>query len=222
MFDVFVSTSKNGDLVFTTSGIITLVAVLLLILVATSLFPKKGTAIKLGAKQLTFCGIAMALGLVTSFLEIYSFPFGGSVTLFSMLFITLIGYFYGAKVSIPVAIAYGVLQLIIKPYIYHPIQVLFDYPLAFGALGVSCFFANKKNGLIKGYLVAIIGRWIFSSVSGYVFFAEYAWSGWNPLAYALVYNGAYIFAEGIITIIILCLPAVSRGIAQVKKMAVQN
>lgn len=218
MFDFFVK-AIDDDYQLTTAGIITLCILLGLILVVSTLCMKKKNSRKLGTKQLVFCAVAMGLGLVTSYMEIYSFPFGGSVTLFSMLFICLIGYLYGAKVSIPVAIAYGILQLIIKPYIYHPVQVLFDYPLAFGALGLSGFFYKTKNGLVKGYIAGIIGRWIFTSISGFIFFGEYAWPGWNPLPYTLVYNGAYIFTEGVITVIILLLPVVTYAFMQVKKMA---
>ena len=43
--------------------------------------------------------------------------------------------------------------------------------------------------------------------------------GWNPLAYSLAYNGAYIFAEGVITVIVLMIPAVSKALTQVKMQA---
>lgn len=218
MFNFFVKVI-DGEYQLTTVGTITLCILLGLILVVSTLCRKKKGSNKIATKQLVFCAVAMALGLITSYMEIYSFPFGGSVTLFSMLFVCLIGYLYGAKVSIPVAIAYGILQFIIKPYIYHPVQVLFDYLFAFGALGFSGFFYNRKNGLVKGYIAGIIGRWIFTSISGFVFFSEYAWPGWNPLPYTLAYNGAYIFTEGVVTIIILLLPVVAHGFQQVKKMA---
>ena len=48
------------------------------------------------------------------------------------------------KVGIIAALAYGILQFITGPYVVHPAQVLLDYPLAFGALGLSGFF-SKSN-----------------------------------------------------------------------------
>lgn len=61
----------------------------------------------MSAKQITFCAVALALAFVTSYLKIFLLPFGGSVTLFSMLFIVLIGYWYGIKVGIlPVCLWY--------------------------------------------------------------------------------------------------------------------
>lgn len=219
MLDFFVNTTADGDYTLTTASIVLLIAAIVLLTVVSVLIAQKGKVVKISTKTLVFCAVAMALALVTSKMEIYSFPFGGSVTLFSMLFVCLIGYLYGAKVSIPVAIAYGILQFLIKPYIYHPVQILFDYPLAFGALGLSGLFWKQKNGLLKGYIAGILGRWVFASVSGYVFFAAYAWEGWNPLLYTLVYNGCYIFAEAVSTVIILFLPPVVNAFSQVKRMA---
>lgn len=116
-------------------------------------------------------------------------------------------------------VAYGVLQILIDPYILFPLQLVVDYLLAFGALGLSGLFANSKNGLLKGYLVGILGRYVFVVLSGWIFFAEYAWEGWAPLPYSLVYNGIYIFAEAAITFVLLAIPAVRKGIGAVKKMA---
>lgn len=221
MRDLFV-TSVDGNYGLTTLSYILLIILLVVLIVVASFFAKNKNTKKMPTKQLVFCAIAMALALVTSYLEIYSFPFGGSVTLFSMLFICLIGYLYGTKTSIIVAVAYGILQFVIKPYIYHPAQILLDYPLAFGALGLSGLFYKSKNGLLKGYLVGITGRWLFSTLSGYIFFGAYAWEGWNPLLYSMAYNGAYIYAEGFVTVIIIFLPLVKNAFDQVKKMSLQD
>lgn len=65
--------------------------------------------------------------------------------------------------------AYGVLQLLIEPYIYFPLQVLVDYPLAFGALGLSGCFSKSKHGLVKGYLCGVLARYVFAVISGWLF-----------------------------------------------------
>ena len=90
----------------------------------------------------------MAIALATviaTVIKLPSLPNGGSVTLFSMLIICLVGYWYGPVTGIIAAVAYGVLQFITGPYVVHPLQVLLDYPLAFGALGLSGFF-YKRSG----------------------------------------------------------------------------
>lgn len=170
-------------------------------------------------RQLAFCAMSIALGTVLSYVKIFHFPWGGSITLLSMLVITLPGYFYGVKVGLLTGLAHGALQLLIDPYIIFPIQVVLDYFLAFGALGLSGLFANAKHGLVKGYLVGIMGRYVFVVLSGWIFFAEYAWEGWAVLPYSLVYNGIYIFAEATITIILIMLPPVKGAIDRIKKIA---
>ena len=47
------------------------------------------------------------------------------------------------------SIAYGVLQLIVNPYIISLPQMFLDYIFAFGALGLSGIFANSRNGWLK-------------------------------------------------------------------------
>ena len=173
----------------------------------------------MSAKTLAFCSLSIALAMVTSNIKLYHFPFGGSITLLSMLFACLPGYFYGLGTGLLAAAAYGILQVMVDPYILFPLQLLVDYPLAFGALGLSGLFANSRHGLIKGYIAGILGRYVFVVLSGWLFFGEYAWEGWGALPYSLAYNGAYIFSEAAITIVILLIPAVSRAFATVKQQA---
>lgn len=213
MFEFFL-TDNDGSYGLTAPGYIAVALAAVALVVLVSCLGKTSKTIK--AKQLAFSAMAIALASVTSIIKVYSFPFGGSVTLLSMLFICLIGYWYGPKMGIMTGAAYGIIQLILEPFILFPMQVLVDYLLAFGALGLSGLFWKKKNGLVKGYITGISGRYIFSVLSGWLFFGAYAWEGWNPLAYSLVYNGCYIFAEGLITVIIISIPSVSKALMQVK------
>ena len=195
-------------------------------LFATAMFIIKGRfkkeTKKLSAMQLTFCAMAIALGTVLSNIKLFSFPTGGSVTLLFMLVACLPGYWYGAAVGILSGIASGILQMMFDPYIIHPVQMLTDYLFAFGALGLSGIFANSKNGLIKGYMVGVFGRFVFSVISGWVFFGSYAWEGWGPFTYSVIYNAIYIFAEAAITIVILMLPPVKKAMARIKAMAIHE
>lgn len=165
--------------------------------------------------------MAIALGTVLSNIKLFSFPWGGSVTLLSMLVICLPGYFFGLGAGLLAGVAYGVLQLLIDPYVLYPMQLVVDYLLAFGALGLSGLFSRGKNGLIKGYIAAVLGRYVFAVISGWIFFGAYAWEGWAPLPYSLAYNAIYIFAEATVTVIILLLPPVKKALGSVKKMALE-
>lgn len=210
--------AENWEYNLTTPGYIALVILMLAVLMIPIMVKKKGS-MKLSAKQLTFCAVAMAMAVVTSFIKFASLPMGGSITLFSMFFICFIGYLYGPKIGIMTGVAYGILQLITGPYIYHPIQVLFDYPLAFGALGLAGFFNKKKYGLTVGVIVGMLGRYICHVISGYVFFGSYAPEGMNPMVYTLGYNATYIVPEMIATVVLVSLPPVLKGLQYVKQMA---
>lgn len=204
----------------TTAGIITVV-VLIVVLIAIALFIRSRKESKpLSTKQLVFSATAMALGIVTSMIKFFDLPMGGSITLFSMLFIVLIGYWYGPTVGIMTAVAYGLLQFVIEPVFYSVPQMIVDYPLAFGALGLSGFFQNSKHGLIKGYILGVLGRYVFAFLSGLLFFAAYAeGSGMSAPVYSLAYNGFYLIPEAIVTLIIIAIPAVDKALKHVKKMA---
>lgn len=166
--------------------------------------------------------MAIALAFVTSFIKFLHLPMGGSITLFSMFFICLIGYWYGLRVGLMAAVAYGILQMVVDPYIISVPQMLCDYIFAFGALGLSGVFSNAKHGLVKGYLLGVVGRYVFSFLSGLIFFGQFAPEGMHPAVYSASYNGIYIFTEAILTIIIISIPAVSKALTNVKNLATQE
>lgn len=219
-YDVVVNDWGETTYVPTTLGNICLVILILALLGIAMCFIRKRSK-KLTVKQLAFCAVSIALGTVLSYIKVFSFPTGGSITLLSMLIICLPGYWFGVGAGIMTGVAYGVLQMLIDPYILFPMQLVMDYLLAFGALGLAGLFARKMHGLIPGYITGILGRYVFAVLSGWIFFGMYAWEGWNPLLYSMVYNGIYIFAEAIVTIVILLLPPVKKAMEIVKKQALE-
>ena len=219
--------AENYEYILQPAGYAVLVVLLLALIVLVGRLGRRkadgqrmeGYGRSLDTKKMVFCAMAIALATVTSFIKFAQLPFGGSITLFSMFFVVLVGWLYGPKLGLITGLAYGVLQLITGPYIYAPLQVLLDYPLAFGALGLSGFFWRRKNGLIIGYVVGVIGRYVCHVLSGYIFFAEYAPEGMNPMAYTLGYKLTYILPELIATVVILYIPSVLKALAQVKAEA---
>ena len=215
-YNVVVNEWGETTYVPTTLGNICLVILILVLLFLAAGFIKKRSK-KLSVQQLAFCAVAIALGTVLSNIKVFSFPTGGSITLLSMLIICLPGYWFGLGAGILTGVAYGVLQMLVDPYILFPAQLVVDYLLAFGALGLSGLFCKRKHGLIPGYILAVLGRYTFAVLSGWLFFGMYAWEGWNPLPYSLAYNAIYIFAEAAVTIVVLLLPPVRKALEMVKK-----
>ena len=177
------------------------------------------------AQKLAFCGVAIALAQVCSFIQLFKLPYGGSVTLFSMLFIVLVANWYGAGTGILAGFVYGILQFLQEPYFLTVLQVCSDYLLAFAALGLAGLFNQKKYGLSIGYIVGVLGRGVFASFAGYMFWMDYMPENFPKTfasIYPIVYNYSYLFAEAILTLIVINIPAVRSAIARIRNMALQS
>ncbi len=149
----------------------------------------------------------VALATVLSYLKIFSLPQGGSVTAASMVPILWLALRRGPKVGLFAATVYGLVQFALEPYIFNPVQVLLDYPIAFGLLGVAGFF--QKRPLI-GVSLGIFGRFFAHFLSGIIFFASFAPEGMNPAVYSAVYNGGYMLVELVISIYVIYLLRASK------------
>ncbi|MBM6968061.1 energy-coupled thiamine transporter ThiT [Pseudoramibacter alactolyticus] len=176
-----------------------------------------GNSRPLDVRALTISALMIAMAMVLSQVRLFKMPQGGSVTAFSMLPIALCAYLFGTKRGIMAGVCLGLINLMFDPYVIHPAQLLIDYILAFGALGIGGLVRYQKNGLIKGYLLGIFGRYICAVASGVIFFGAYAPQRFNAWTWSLWYNLTYIAAEGAITVIVLCIPAVKRLFEKAQK-----
>lgn len=221
MFE-FLVTGEGG---LTTAGYaVCIIAGILLFALALVFAGKSSNKRKMTTRQLVFCAMAMALAFITSYIKIFEMPWGGSITLCSMLFIVLVGNWYGVQTGILVGLAYGILQFIQEPYVLSFFQVCCDYVLAFAALGVAGFFAKSSNGLLKGYIAAVIARGAFHALGGYLYWMDYMPENFPQSLksiYPIAYNYSFLLAEGVITVIIISIPAVAKALNQVKKLAME-
>ena len=219
MFDLLV----NAEGGLTTAGyVVCAIAGIALFVLAILFAGRNSEKKKMGTRQLVFCAMAIALAYVTSYLKLFSLPWGGSVTLCSMLFIVLIGNWYGVQPGIFAGLAYGIMQFLQEPYVLSFFQVCCDYILAFAALGVAGFFAKSSHGLLKGYIAAVIARGAFHALGGYLYWMDYMPENFPQslkAVYPIVYNYSFLLAEAVITVIIISIPAVVKGLGQVKKSA---
>lgn len=171
-------------------------------------------------QTLALGAVCMALSSVLSLIKVFSLPQGGSITAASMLPIILFAYVYGAGPGLSLGAIYGLLQFILKPTFYSLPQMLLDYPIAFGLLGLAGFFSRSKNaylGLTLGSIASCAGRLLASALSGAIFFAEYAPEGMSPMLYSLGYNAGYMVPEGIICAVLAAL-AGPRLMRELRKM----
>ena len=151
-------------------------------------------------KRLTESAMLIALAVVLEVVGrtvIPPMPFGGQLTLVSMLPIVLISYRHGVKWGLTSGFAYSLVQMALgadtvtaafQPGYFGDgtmilnaiIMCLFDYVLAYTLLGLGGLFRDKiKNpgiSLMCGSLVALACRYLAHIISGYVLFA--GWAEW--------------------------------------------
>ena len=156
---------------------------------------------KILAEAIIFIALANALYILSKiYVPFLRLPQGGSVTLASMVPLLWFTLRRGLRWGVEAGLAYGLVHMVISGEIYYPTQVLLDYPLAFGALGLAG--ALRKQPVL-GAVVGIIGRFICHFVSGVLFFGQWAWGGWHPIAYSAAYNATYLVPELIVSAIVI-------------------
>jgi len=146
--------------------------------------------------------VFVALATALSFIIVYTLPQGGAITAGSMVPILWLALRRGWKIGIVAGVLYGIIQLIILPYAYNPLQTMLDYPLAFGCLGLAGFF---KRWPVAGVFVGITARFIMHFISGAWYFAAIYAPTLNPFVYSAVYNASYLLPEMAISVFIIYL-----------------
>lgn len=164
-------------------------------------------------------GVAAALSFILSRLKVYQMPQGGSVSL-EALPVLYVAFMRGAKQGVAAGFVTGILQMLLGGYVMHPIQAMLDYPIASLVVGLAPIFAVSRGtlGVIVGTIGAFALQLISFTLSGAVFFAEYAPEGVSPWAYSVGYNASYLVPELIISAIVIAYlvsrSSVARGSAR--------
>lgn len=157
-------------------------------------------------------GLAAALGGVFHVLSV-TLPIniaGGEVSL-TMLPIVVVALRRGLLPGVACGVLVGIVGLLYKPYVVHPAQVVLDYPIAFGAVGLAGLFraqvqqaaAAGQQGLCTGLsataaVVGAVARFGAHFVSGVIFFAANAPEGQPVWIYSAVYNATYMLPSAIL------------------------
>ncbi len=200
-----------------TSGQVATLLVIVLLFLGILLSGKNK---KIDTKAMVTSAVLVALAIALNQIILFRMPQGGSITAFSMLPIVVCAYFFGIRRGLMAGMCVGLIDLIFNPYVIHPIQMLLDYPLAFGALAFAGLLRNKKFGLIIGYILGIFSRYICAVLSGIIFFGAYAPEGFNAVSWSLYYNITYLGVEGVLTVIVLSIPAVHKSIERLRMQIV--
>ena len=179
----------------------------------------KFKSLKFDSKLIARIGLTIALAFILDMIKIYTLPNGGgSISLGSMVPILLLSFIYGPSIGLFTGFLFGVFKLILDPYILNPIQVLFDYPLPFMAVGIAGFFKNKYIGASIGMFLRFISHFI----SGVIFFGSYAPEGMSPIIYSLVVNGSAVGGELLICLVLLAFLPIERLIKTLKTNVISS
>ena len=151
-------------------------------------------------KRLTESAMLLAMAIVLELVSkmfIPEMPFGGQITLVSMLPVVLISYRHGVKWGLVSGFAYALIEMVIgaktvaaafQPGYFGDaamignalIMCLLDYLVAFTVLGIGGCFRNRiKNpgvSLMCGSIVALSARFAAHVLSGFILFS--GWAEW--------------------------------------------
>ena len=156
--------------------------------------------IKFTVNMLVYISLMLAFTVILHQLRLYHFPQGGSITAGSMIPILLLSYRYGISIGALAGFLYGIINILQDPFILHPIQVLFDYPLPYMSLGLAALIPAHK---IFSTILAFICRFSCHFISGVVFFSSYAPEGMSAVMYSLTVNLSFMLPECLICLVIL-------------------
>ncbi len=183
------------------------VAIVILFLVAFVIGTRKAV---FSTKKITVIALAIALTTTLSFLK-FSLPFGGSITVFSLVPVIIVSYYYGFYYGLFTGFITGLLQFITSPYILTPLTFFLDYIFAFSAICFAGVFKKVvKNASISislGSITFYLVRYVMHVLSGIIYFTE----GWvtegfptsSALVYSLCYNAVFIFPDMLIALLFI-------------------
>lgn len=179
--------------------------------------------------------VMAALAAVLSFVRVYKLPWGGSVTLLSMLPIVLFSIKWGVKYGLGVSFVFALIQFVqgVADGLFGwglsagmlVACILLDYILAYSVLGFAGAFRKLGvMGWIAGTVFALLLRFLCHFLSGVIIWrsAGALWDGFttdNFWVYSLLYNGSYMLPEIVFTtvgaVILLKLPQIKKLVSPV-------
>ena len=166
------------------------------------------------SRKLVECALLVAIASILSIIKLAQMPYGGSVTLASMLPLILIAYRHGLGWGLGSGFVYGIIQQLLglKNLSYVTTWqsvlavILLDYLIAFMVLGFGGVFRKifrKQNlALTVGALLGSALRYLCHVIAGATVWAGLSIPTAAALNYSLVYNATYMLPETIILVII--------------------
>lgn len=165
-------------------------------------------------KRLIESAVMLAIATVLSELALVKLPYGGSVTLASMLPVLLIAYRYGTPWGLACGFCYGIVQQLVglSTLSYFTTWqsivaiILLDYLVAFALIGVGGLFRrtglSQSTALAVGALAACVLRYACHVISGATVWAGLSIPTEAALVYSFAYNATYMLPETLVTVLV--------------------
>jgi len=133
--------------------------------------------------------------------------YGGSLSLHLVPLFT-VALRRGGRPGVAAGAVYGLLNFLITPFFVHPVQVLLDYPVAFGAVGLAALPAELGRrrpaaAAVIGVLIGSGARLASHFLSGVVYFSHLAPAGTPVWQYSLAYNASYVLPEALLCALLM-------------------
>ncbi len=165
------------------------------------------------SRKLTEAAVMLAIATVLSLIKIIDLPYGGSVTIASMLPIVIIAYRLGVKWGLITGLVYGIIQQLLglNTLSYATTWkavvaiIILDYLVAFMVAGLGGIFRNRMKqptALAAGALFICVLRYICHVITGATVWAGLSIPSTAALAYSLSYNATYMIPETIVTVFV--------------------
>lgn len=164
-------------------------------------------------RTLVECAMMIAIASVLSMVKLIDLPYGGSVTIASMLPIVIISYRHGLRWGLGCGLAYGVIQQLLGLNTLSYVStwqsivaiILLDYIVAFAVLGLAGVFRGMKSqsaAMVYGSLLVGLLRYLCHVISGATVWAGLSIPDEAALLYSLAYNATYMLPEIIVLVIV--------------------
>ncbi|MCR5484409.1 MAG: energy-coupled thiamine transporter ThiT [Clostridiales bacterium] len=141
-------------------------------------------------QRLALSGLLIALAVILSLIKILQLPYGGSITLFGMVPVMLLGYMYGVGWGLLSGFVFGIIRAILGVTVSSALAgqsvwgaigvIALDYLVAFTVLGTAGIFRKTiKNPIVSfplGCVVASLLRLAAHFFSGLILFGQ--WAEW--------------------------------------------
>ncbi len=154
----------------------------------------------------------ISLATVLGIFKLVDMPYGGSVTIASMLPMIIFAYRHGVLVGIGAGAVYAVLEQLLGLSTLSYVTgwqsvvavILLDYIVAFAVVGLGGVFRGKlgsqKSSLIYGALLVMALRYVCHVISGATVWAGLSIPSSAALIYSISYNATYMIPETVILI----------------------